>query len=139
MDAMKISEILKEKGLKKSAVRIAVLELLEKSDMPVAEAEMRDALGDMYDRVTFYRTMQTLVGAGIVHRIDVDHSTVKYAFTRGDDAGHVHFYCRMCGNITCFHDVSPQNYPLPADFLQEDCDVIIKGVCDKCASGLKDN
>ena len=66
---MNATDILKRKGLKKSAQRIRVINILKDKGMPMAEDEIKVAMGEIYDRVTFYRTMQALEKAGVVHRI----------------------------------------------------------------------
>ena len=69
---MNATDILKEKGLKKSAQRISVITILQQKLVPLTEEEIKEDMGEIYDRVTFYRTMQVLVGMGIVHRIVVE-------------------------------------------------------------------
>lgn len=76
MDAV---DILKKKNLKKSIQRIAIIDALQKRMRPLTEEEIKEEMGELYDRITFYRTMQTLVGAGIVHRVVVDKTMVEYA------------------------------------------------------------
>ena len=50
---MNATDILKRKGLKKSAQRIRVINILKDKGMPMAEDEIKVAMGEIYDRVTF--------------------------------------------------------------------------------------
>lgn len=130
---MNATDILKEKNLKKSIQRIAVIDALQKGKRPLAEEEIKEEMGELYDRITFYRTMQALVGAGIVHRIVVDKTMVEYALNgeAGKNA-HAHFYCRVCHAVTCLEDIPAYHYHLPDEYSVEECEVVIKGVCPDC-------
>lgn len=130
---MNATDLLRNKGLKKSAQRIAVINILQKEMIPLTEEEIRKEMGEIYDRVTFYRTMQALCGAEIVHRIVVDNTIVKYALnTEGEPHSHIHFYCLKCHSVTCLKDIAIYPYELPADYRQEECEVLIKGICPSC-------
>lgn len=130
---MNATDILKERGLKKSAQRIAAINILQKNIVPLAEEDIRKEMGEIYDRVTFYRTMQALCKAGIAHRIVVDNTVVKYAInTEEMPHSHVHFYCTKCHSVTCLKEVATYHYKLPVNYRQEECDVLIKGTCPYC-------
>ncbi|MBN2660971.1 MAG: transcriptional repressor [Tannerellaceae bacterium] len=134
---MDITELLKEKKLKKTNARIAIVSILSQSAFPLSEKEIKESMGGDYDRITFYRTAQTLVEAGIIHRIIIDNTQIKYAYTRDnksdpDKLGHIHFYCTECCMLSCMEDVPVQKYILPKGYIQEECEVFIKGVCKSC-------
>lgn len=129
---MSAIDILKERGLKKSAQRITIISILENNQLPLTESDIKIKMGDMYDRVTFYRTMQTLLNASVIHRIVVDNITVKYALNSIQGEAHIHFYCKKCHVVSCMKGIPIQEYNLPGNFVQEECEVIIKGICDKC-------
>ena len=76
---MSAIDILREKGLKKSAQRISIINILLDKQIPLTESDIEVEMGDMYDRITFYRTIQTLLEKGVIHRITIDSTTVKYA------------------------------------------------------------
>ena len=46
-------DLLKNKGLKNTAQRCAVIDILDKQLMPMTENEIKDKMGDLYDRITF--------------------------------------------------------------------------------------
>ena len=111
---MNATDILKRKGLKKSAQRIRVINILKDKGMPMAEDEIKVAMGEIYDRVTFYRTMQALEKAGVVHRILIDNNKSEYAFNVEDGHhSHVHFLCTKCGAVSCLKDIMVADYRLP--------------------------
>ena len=129
---MNAIDILREKGLKKSAQRIAIISILLDKRIPLAESNIKEEMGDMYDRITFYRTIQTLLETNVIHRITIDNTTVKYALNNAKNYSHIHFYCKSCHSVTCFEDIPLQEYKLPENFEQEECEVLIKGICNKC-------
>ncbi len=113
-----------------------LINILQKGDISLTESEIKLQMGDLYDRITFYRTVQTLLEAGIIHRITVDNITVKYAMNHLDDEhpdNHIHFFCHVCHSVTCLEDVSMPQYRIPKGYAAEECEVLIKGVCDKCS------
>ena len=128
---MNATDILKRKGLKKSAQRIRVINILKDKGMPMAEDEIKVAMGEIYDRVTFYRTMQALEKAGVVHRILIDNNKSEYAFNVEDGHhSHVHFLCTKCGAVSCLNR-------LPEGYVPAESEVLIKGVCPSCSAEKK--
>ncbi len=134
---MDIAKLLKDKGLKKTNARITISSILSQSVLPLSEQEIKEKMGDEYDRITFYRTVQTLIDNGIIHRIIVDNTQIKYAFTREDQSEqdkteHIHFYCTECHKLNCLEDIPVQHYKLPEGYTQSECAVLIKGICKNC-------
>ncbi|MDR1182008.1 MAG: transcriptional repressor [Bacteroidales bacterium] len=132
---MNVVDILKNKGLKKTAQRIMLIKLLQKTGISLTEGEIKTEMGDLYDRITFYRTVQTLLDTNIIHRITVDNITVKYALNHSNhdhSENHIHFFCKQCHSVTCLEDIAIHEYRIPQGFETEECEVLIKGMCDKC-------
>lgn len=135
---MTSAEILSIHHLRKTPARLAIVQHLQTSNLPQSESEIHEKMQESYDRITFYRSIQTLMEAGIVHRIVADNTTVRYALNQCSDhqhehfANHVHFYCKQCGSVECLKEVAIQQYELPDGFQKQECDVVIKGLCRKC-------
>lgn len=135
---MQALEILQQHNLKKTSPRLAIIEALQSSGEPLAEAEISVTMGSHYDRTTFYRSMLTLEEAGILHRIIVDKQLVKYALNPAgpnvkSQTDHAHFYCNSCKKLVCLEEIHPGPYRLPAGFQTSESEVIIKGLCNKCS------
>jgi Fur family ferric uptake transcriptional regulator len=112
-----------------------LINLLQKAGISLTEGEIKAEMGDLYDRITFYRTVQTLLDANIIHRITVDNITVKYALNHSDRShseNHIHFFCKQCHSVTCLENAAIPAYDIPKGFKSEECEVLIKGICDKC-------
>jgi|WetSurMetagenome_2_1015567.scaffolds.fasta_scaffold08330_3 Fur family transcriptional regulator, ferric uptake regulator len=134
MDAV---AILKIHRLKKTSPRIAIIQALQTSQNPLSESEVKEKMGQLFDRVTFYRSVLTLEKTGIIHRIVADNTLVKYALNHGEkgcgcNTNHIHFYCTKCNMLVCFKEVKTHQYKLPHGFSFNQCDVLIKGLCNEC-------
>jgi len=131
-------EILHGHRLKKTAARMGIIGALQESEIPLSENDMKEKMRELYDRVTFYRNVQTLSEAGIIHRIVADNVTIRYALNINDkdnkkESEHAHFFCQQCNAVICLDDVKTGCHKLPDGFIADHCEVIIKGLCNKCA------
>lgn len=138
MDAL---EILKLHEIKKTPGRMAIIKALQKHCSPLSENEIREEMQENYDRITFYRNIQTLTASGIIHKIVIDNTLVRYGlncceakhahhFHRNE---HAHFYCESCRSVVCLEQVRIPEFSLPAGFRSSDSDIIIRGKCGKCS------
>lgn len=130
-------EILKLHEIKKTPARMAMIHVLQTGQYPMSENDMKDRMSNLYDRVTFYRNIQTLTNAGIIHKIVADNTTVRYALNSCEHkhnhiVEHAHFYCKTCHEVVCLNQIKIPTYNLPKGYKFADCDVIIKGTCEKC-------
>ncbi|BES60240.1 transcriptional repressor [Dysgonomonas capnocytophagoides] len=67
---MNAEQILKEHGVKKTVCRKCIIDkLIESDDTALTENEIKDAFLDLFDRVTFYRSLKTLEEAKVIHHI----------------------------------------------------------------------
>ena len=96
-------QLLERKGLKKTKVRMALLQHFMKMDHAESYNDLRSALADDVDKSTLYRNLTSFEAAGIIHSIN-DHSGIaKYAFGASPHMGidHAHFG----GSGRCSEDV----------------------------------
>ena len=134
---MEAIEILQNHQVKKTSPRVSIIQALQTDCNPLSESEVKEKMGALYDRITFYRSVQTLEEAGIIHRIVADNTVVKYALNQCEKdhqhtTDHVHFFCTRCNSLVCLNGVKTQAYELPEGFTSNQCDVVIKGMCNKC-------
>lgn len=129
-------EILQQHNIKKTSPRIAIIQALQKGGIPLSEAEIKVEMGDLYDRITFYRTVQTMAEVGILHRIVIDNTLVKYALNPCNKehchhTNHAHFFCRKCNELTCLDDIEIEAQ-IPEGYIREEMELLIRGVCSHC-------
>lgn len=127
-------EILSSHKLKSTACRKTVLNELLESETAMTEQEIKDVSGNLFDRVTFYRTLRTLEAAGIIHSIILDNNQVKYAISdMHQDTVHSHFHCIKCNEVQCLNDDAIDvKIALPPGFKTQSLDVMINGICNHC-------
>lgn len=138
VEAARLREDLRARGLKVTAPRVAVLHGLRGADVPVSHGEMADRFEDAgWDRATVYRNLLDLVKAGLARRIDVgDHVWRFEALVPGEGAAeHPHFLCNECGAVQCLGEVRLSlsgKEKGPKALRREHVEVLLKGLCDRC-------
>lgn len=137
---MTAADILTLHHLRKTPTRLSIIQSLMSTSLPQSESDMHVKMPATYDRITFYRSIQTLLETGIIHRIVADNTTVRYALNHcsihfhNHTSNHVHFYCKKCLKVECLKDISVHEYELPEGYSSDSCDVVIKGLCKQCSS-----
>ena len=136
MDTQQFKDLLKSRALKATNSRLKLLESLQayKSAMPYSE--IQSAMQPM-DRVTLYRTLETLLGQGIIHQAFRDNNETYYALcghtcnSQEHNHEHIHFSCNVCNEVTCQEISNKINIDLP-NFEIEKVAIVVKGTCQKC-------
>ncbi len=131
-----VGDILQEYGLKKTAGRMAMLKVLLEADKPLSHREICAALDSLYyDPVSVYRSLESFIEAGFVHKVEDDNRGWLFALCvcQENNHCHPHFFCRSCGNCECL-----KNYKIPAisgldnNYIVEEQRYYIKGICSDC-------
>lgn len=124
----------KEHGLRRSPCREAVIRLFESHHRALSDRELRDGVGDAFDRTTLYRTLRTLEEANVIHRIVANSDLVKYALNDPlcpPDA-HAHFVCEQCDGVWCLTQIEPAKYILKRGFEAHSTECLVRGTCSEC-------
>ena len=74
----KNSNLLRGVGLKCTRVRLAVLDILTQNGQPLSAALILERLPTAIDRVTLYRTLNTLTDKKLLHRVHGDDQIWRY-------------------------------------------------------------
>ena len=136
--------LLREKGLKVTAQRIAVLSALS------GEADSHLTAEEIYDLVrvgspdiglaTVYRTIQMLLELKIIDRIYLDDGYVRYelgnVYETEDSHHHHHLICVKCGRVMSFQGDLLEAFEMRMEeetgFQIQDHDVKLYGLCKDC-------
>jgi Fe2+ or Zn2+ uptake regulation protein len=89
-------KMLKTANLYCTSGRVAVLNVLIKTNKPLNQAQIARRLGkDHYDKVTIYRTLESLTEVGLVHKAYVEKraSHFELAHNCTKSQCHPHFTC----------------------------------------------
>lgn len=134
---IRLNDILHRRQLSSTESRRKILTLFLNSDDALTHGDIEKEVGDKYDRVTIYRTLQTFEEKGIIHSIPTADNTIKYALCKECEEGHhhddhVHFICTNCNKTICLDDVVSPKIDLPAGYVAENVQVVIHGICKDC-------
>ena len=150
-------DILRAAGLRVTATRLALLEKLSAARQPASAQQIFDDLcahakrdrppSPRPDRVTVYRTLNTLVDKALAHKLDPGDRVFRFSLTdharckdEKHDHEHPHFVCDSCGTVECLEGaevvVKPapiltESAPPPRRKVKPD-GVVLHGTCETC-------
>jgi len=126
-------------GLKKTEIRIQLLDYLLNLNAAVSQPELEKKFNSISDRVTLYRALSAFEEKGIVHKIMDNHGTARFAIcneTMCDDHNHndehIHFHCSSCDEITCLDELIVPDFKIPKTYSIQKINLNIEGICDNC-------
>jgi Fur family ferric uptake transcriptional regulator len=142
--ASELIDLLHEAGLRRTAVRVAVLGVFGQNGLPLSAPQVQEKLPGGIDKVTLYRTLNTLTAKNLLHRFRGDDRVWRYGNgnAKGKSKGkagheHAHFVCDECGAIECLSDT-----PAPAKAVKRSgvrrgyrvdySEVLVHGACPEC-------
>ena len=130
-------DILKRRELSITDSRKKILNLFLNDTGALSHGDIEKKVGEKFDRVTIYRTLQIFLDKGIVHSIPTADNSVQYALCKDDCSSghhdnHVHFVCNTCGNTVCLEDVIVPAVKLPKGFSSTQVEMIVSGICKDC-------
>lgn len=132
-----IRDVLKTAKLYCTEVRIAILKLLMKTDKPLSQDQIAQQLGNKhFDKVTIYRTLESLLKVGLVHKAYIEKRACHYELSNNctESQCHPHFTCRSCGSTHCLREISLPMAKSPyKGFIIQRQQVRLEGLCPACA------
>jgi len=133
-----IEDLLRTHGLKKTAIRINMLELFMQFDFALSATNIIAKMKAKHDRVTVYRALNSFEEHGILHRASEDGHGTRYALCKNDCPNehhadqHAHFVCNECQHTYCLEEVTVPKVPVSDGFLINKISYELSGVCNKC-------
>lgn len=137
-------DLLRAHGMRVTPVRCQVVALLHRLAGAKTHQQVLDEFGAEgleMDRVTVYRTLNSLTEAGILHRITGVDRTFSYALhaaphlpqAHSDD--HPHFVCEQCSLTFCLPEVPIEVSEIraPKGFTCHHTEVKVFGLCPDCS------
>jgi Fur family transcriptional regulator, stress-responsive regulator len=130
------ADLLRERGLRVTAQRLAVLRAVAGDPHATADAvaeTVRTEVGSVSLQAV-YDALGVLVGADLIRRIEPAHSPARFEPQTGDN--HHHAVCRGCGRIAdvdCALASAPCLVPVDGKgFEIDEAEVIYWGRCPEC-------
>lgn len=144
LDREEFEKLLREKGLKVTTQRLAVLAVLsQKLDRHLTAEEIYDLVKVSNPEIglaTVYRTIQMLLELKIIDRINLDDGYVRYelghVYESEDSHHHHHLICVKCGRVMSFQGDLLEEFEKRIEdktgFWIQDHDVKLYGYCTDC-------
>jgi Fur family ferric uptake transcriptional regulator len=130
-------EMLKTARLYSTKGRVAIIKLLMKAGKPLSQEQIARRYGKKrVDKVTIYRTLESLLSVGLVHKVFTDKRAQHFELAHNctEQQCHPHFTCSSCGDTHCLTDVSLPLAKSPhRGFVINRQQVCLEGLCPKCA------
>lgn len=133
----KLIAILKSHQLRITDCRLDVVQFFLNEKNALSQGDLENKFVK-YDRVTLYRTLNTFLDSGILHKIPNETGTATYGLCHDTcspdhhDHNHIHFKCNTCGQIECIDEKVVSNIKVPAGYQIEGVNLIVDGVCGAC-------
>lgn len=89
------------------------------------------------DRVTLYRTLESLLEKGIIHKAFQENNEIYYAIcgescsTNTHKHDHAHFKCMKCNIVSCLELDEAIKIALPSYEINK-VSIHMEGMCDLC-------
>ncbi len=129
-------EMLKVAKLYCTAGRVAILKVLMKAGKPLSQDQIAQRSGkERFDKVTIYRTLESLLGVGLVHKVFMDKRAWHFELADNctESQCHPHFTCTSCGDTTCLTGVTlPMAKSPHKGFIIRRQQVRLEGLCPEC-------
>lgn len=128
---------IRARGLRATASRLAVLELVRAASRPLTHADVASSLGaESWDRATLYRNLNDLADAGLVRRVLLGSAWhFEAASTDPNAQTHPHFVCDECGTVECAPEIQMQLCSPKTStkaIRQGQVQIELHGRCDAC-------
>lgn len=138
MQTTSTQEILKSHKLRITSCRQDVLKRFLGSERALSLGVLENEFPN-YDRVTLYRTLNSFLESGILHKIPNEQGMATYGLcpdSCGPEAHHhehMHFKCNNCGRLECIEGIRIPKIDVPDGYKLEQVNVIADGICANCA------
>lgn len=139
--------LLKSKGLKVTAQRLAVLDVLQQRvDAHLTAEEIFDLVRESHPDIglaTVYRTITLLSDMGIIEKLNLDDGFIRYEIGKSSPGGHRHHHliCLKCGRVFSFEKdfMEPLENEITklTGFIVVNHEVKLFGYCRDCREDLK--
>ena len=128
--------LLKSANLRCTGPRVMVLSVLHDSASPMSQDQIADKLGkDGPNKVTIYRSLESLVRAEVVHKAFIQDRTWHFelAHNCSKQQCHPHFTCTGCNTTHCLTEMSVPMAESPHNgFVIHHQKVQLEGLCPHC-------
>ncbi len=138
MSQENLKSILKSHELRITDCRLDVMQFFLNEKGALSQGDLENQF-TQYDRVTLYRTLNSFLDSGILHKIPNETGTATYGLCHDTcspdhhDHNHIHFKCNSCGQIECLDEKVVPKVTVPTGYQIDGVNMIVDGICATCA------
>ncbi len=126
------------KTTRNTTAKLAILEILNQSEVALSHSEIQKKTEGLCDRVTIYRVLDRLIKEDLIHKIVTPEGIIKYAICHHSHPNnfhhlhnHIHFNCEKCHSVTCLESIVP-TYIIPENYMVNQVNFTLTGLCPNC-------
>ncbi len=131
--------MLHDRGLKATAPRLKLLGAIDAYEAAMPYSEIQETMQSI-DRVTLYRTLDSLLNKGVIHKAYESGNKVYYAICdhyhcseAAHQHDHLHFKCTQCESVTCETPDKALQIAL-AGYKIHQISISLEGICKQCSA-----
>lgn len=130
------SDALRKRSLKATPNRISILDAISDYGKAIPYSKIQSQFLNL-DRVTLYRTLNSLAESGLIHKVSVENDESFYAIcssqctTHEHHHQHVHFKCTRCNEVTCVQSSTLKDLNIPG-YEIDSFEIQAVGICKGC-------
>ena len=132
---------LTREGIRPTAIRLIILEILGDSPRALRAKEILEAIRARrrVNKVTVYRILEDFTQRGLVRRLSLEGRVNHYELACEHHPPHPHFQCHTCREVQCL-DPMPltrmwSELQGPLGNRADHIDIRVEGLCHKCREG----
>ena len=134
-------DLLSEREIQPTAIRLLVLQAMMQANCPVSLLDLEQVL-ETVDKSSIFRTLTLFLSHHLIHCIDDGTGSFKYAVCSPGcscsvEELHTHFHCERCNRTFCFKNIPTPVLKLPEGFTLSSINYVLKGLCPECAAKEK--
>lgn len=129
-----VLERLQSEGLRLTAPRRQLVDLLAQVGEPLVLDTLLERLGETFDKVTLYRNLAAFEAAGVLQCVRDASGKNRYELTAPHHHHH-HVVCRKCGDVQCLPECQVEGFVRQAEakgYLVQEHRVEVYGLCPTC-------
>lgn len=133
-------KVLKDKGIRATSARLALLEEVFRRDEVFSAADLHRTTAGAVDLATVYRFLNLLVDKGVARSLPGPLGERLFEKACVHNPLHPHFVCRRCGAVLCLEGLSQAGKEARSDLekeghLVEEVFLLLRGLCAACREG----
>ena len=138
MNENQVKDELKQKGIKNTKAKSALLHILKsnKAPMDVNTLHKECQKSTSVNLVTVYRTLQQFHEKKLVQEFLGKDSVTQYEYINQNSRAHPHFQCEKCNKVVCLGALSFDDALYFSNMAKKNqvnmINITLNGVCEEC-------